>query len=88
MARKPVTKKSMNYAIDETLRKLVYRIEQKGGRSYSSNHEALGIITEEYYELIDAVKSNNNEHVKEELLDVAVGCLFAIASMKQKEKIQ
>ncbi len=30
------------------------RIKEKGDLSFASNHEALGIITEEYDELLDA----------------------------------
>lgn len=63
------------------------RIEQKGSHSYASNHEALGLITEEYYELLKAVRKNDNENVKEELVDIAVGCIFALASMIQKEPV-
>ncbi len=60
-------------------KKLAYRIAQKGPHSYASVHEAYGIIAEEVKELLDAVQSNKREDVISEMLDIAVGCIFAIA---------
>jgi hypothetical protein len=62
------------------------KIERHGRGAYMSNHEALGIITEEYHELIDAVQSNDPVEVANETMDVAVGCLFALASQIEKEE--
>lgn len=62
------------------------KIERHGRGAYMGNHEALGIITEEYYELIGAVQSNDPVNIAEETMDVAVGCLFALASQMEKEE--
>jgi NTP pyrophosphatase (non-canonical NTP hydrolase) len=56
------------------------KIKQKGDRSFNSPHEALGVLTEEYMELIQAVQSNNPNLVREELLDVAVSAIWGVAS--------
>jgi NTP pyrophosphatase (non-canonical NTP hydrolase) len=58
------------------------RLAQHGHGSYIGPHEALGIITEEYDELLDAVRSNDHSQVEKELIDIAVGCLFGVASLR------
>jgi len=55
------------------------QLKRKGKLCWLSAHEMLGVITEEYHELIDAVKSNLDFDIKRELLDVAVAALFALA---------
>ena len=57
---------------------LTYRLLQKGNGSLASSHEILGILTEEFHELVDAVKSNDPINVRRELIDIAVGCLLGI----------
>lgn len=79
MKRIKIRKKYIKYARRLLKEKLEYRIAQKGSHSYASVHEAYGLIAEEVKELLDAVQSNNREHVMAEMLDVAVGCIFAIA---------
>ena len=58
-------------------------LDKKGYGAWLSSHEILGIITEEYKELVDAVHSGTKEQMKQELLDVAVGCVFAGACIQQ-----
>lgn len=79
MKRKRIRKRYVKFARRLLKDKLNSRIAQKGPYSYASVHEAYGIIAEEVKELLDAVQSNNRDHVMSELLDVAVGCVFAIA---------
>lgn len=66
----------------EVLRaKLMARMEQHGPMSYASRHEAYGLLAEEFNkELLDALHSNSAWEFEEELLDVAVGCVFELAS--------
>lgn len=71
-------------AITQLERKLSFRLKEKGSGTFKSRHEILGIVTEEHFELIDAVKSGTLEEVKQELLDIAVGALFGIASIEAK----
>ena len=70
------------------LRKLQARLEQHGPYSYASTHEILGIIAEEYHEFVEAVQSNDSKEVESELIDIAVGCLFGVASLLELGKIE
>jgi len=70
--------------INVLMGKLNYRLNQKGAGTFSSSHEILGIITEEYNELINAVHENNLDDVKKELLDIAVGSLFGYMCVEAK----
>jgi NTP pyrophosphatase (non-canonical NTP hydrolase) len=38
---------------------------------FHSVHEGLGVITEEYFELVDAVRSNNGYEIDKESIQVA-----------------
>jgi NTP pyrophosphatase (non-canonical NTP hydrolase) len=58
------------------------RLKEKGTDSYASTHECLGILTEEYYELVDAVQSNDGEGFESEMIDVAVAAIWSICSKK------
>ena len=55
------------------------RLDEKGSGTFASTHEILGVLTEEHTELIEAVRSNAVSDVRKELLDIAVGCVFAVA---------
>ena len=79
-----VSDEALLHAIETIGDSLKRRTEQKGRYSYASNHEGLGLITEEFLEYVNAITSNDNEHIKSELVDIAVGCIFALASMKAK----
>ena len=79
MNRIKIKKRYVKRAIRVLRDKIKYRMKQKGPQSYASVHEALGIIAEEYKELIDAIQSNNRKHTMDEMIDVAVGCIFAYA---------
>jgi hypothetical protein len=47
---------------------------------FISTHEGLGVLTEEYHELIEAVRSNDHQKVCKEAIDVAVTAAFILAS--------
>lgn len=64
--------------------KMMGRLKEKGNGAWLSRHEILGIIAEEYTETVDAVHSGTLENVKQELLDLAGGCFFAVACIDQK----
>lgn len=82
--RKKIDKTITSSSIQEIEDKMLFRLKEKGDGTFSSRHEILGIIAEEYFELIEAVKSGTLEQVKEELKDIAVGCAFGIASIEAK----
>ena len=59
------------------------KLKDKGDLSFCSTHEGLGAITEEYHELIEAVRQNDWSNIKHELLDVIISSLFTYASLEQ-----
>ncbi len=63
-----------------------YRIERHGRGAFAGPHEGLGVITEEFHELVDAVRSNDPKEVQKEAMDVLVGCLWLIASSRMKDR--
>lgn len=71
--------KVLEWIADETANCL----ELKGAGAFVSAHEILGCITEEYQELIDAVRDDDFDDIRGELLDIAVGAIMCIASMDQ-----
>jgi NTP pyrophosphatase (non-canonical NTP hydrolase) len=64
------------YIIKQAFRE---RLREKGPNRVASYHELLGIITEEYTELISAVRQNRPLAIREELMDIAVACMLGIA---------
>lgn len=85
MPRVEVSPDQWDAVLASVKRKLEYRIAQKGPLSFTSNHEILGVVTEEFEELKHAIHEKKrddkyNEAVREELLDVAVACIFGLAS--------
>lgn len=85
MTRDLITDNSKDKALESLKKALEETLHEKGPHSYSSKHEILGIITEEYIELVDAVRENDtsHKHTREELLDIAVACVFGIACIDQ-----
>jgi hypothetical protein len=57
------------------------RLTEKGFHSFISSHEISGVIKEEYEEIGDAVHLNNNKHLRKELIDLAVACIWGIVSI-------
>jgi NTP pyrophosphatase (non-canonical NTP hydrolase) len=62
------------------------RLEEKGRGTFASSHEILGVIGEEYHELVEAIKLHGDEkaqRIKHELLDIAVACVFGAACIDE-----
>ena len=83
--RPQITADDLNAAILNIQRKLRDRVNEKGAGAFVSRHEILGVLTEEYDELIDAVHRGNIEDIEEELADLAVGALFGWACIYAKK---
>jgi len=79
--RKQVDEKFRDIALSLVAQKMKVRLKHRGEGTFASQHEILGIITEEYHELVQAVHGNDKDELIEELLDVAVGAVFGIASI-------
>lgn len=67
---------------------LLDRVEKHGPGAYAGPHETLGILLEEVHELHDAVRSNVDEDTAKELVDIAVGCIFGVASLRTLGRIK
>lgn len=62
--------------------RMLDRLNQHGWGIFVSDHEMLGVVTEEFQELLDAVKSNNATKVVAELEDLAVACIASLVSLR------
>lgn len=80
--RKPLTKKHIKSVFDRIKKQLSAKIAKRGMGRYDSVHEIYGIVAEEAYELLKATHENNNQEFVDELLDIAIGCLWGIASFQ------
>ena len=81
--RQQLSEEDLNNAANSVYAKTIMRAGQKGFGSMASNHEILGIIQQETSEYEDAVhKRHSDEEKIEELKDIAVACIFGIASIK------
>lgn len=85
-ARPQISDEVLNRTLEEMVRAVGRRIENRGKGAYYSPHEGLGIIAEEYHELLEAVRGDDVVHVASEAMDIAVGCIFLVASFLQKEE--
>ena len=72
MKRNNITEPAIKKSTEETYNKIIYRLNQKGWHSLSSTHEILGVVAEEYQELIEAIKEGDKEKIKQELLDSSI----------------
>lgn len=58
-------------------------IHRLGAGAYISRHEILGILTEEYQEVVEAIHLGKiNNEVIHELKDLAFACIWGIVSIK------
>jgi len=80
--RPRITEEQIKKGLELFNQVLDFRLKEKGDRAFASKHEVLGIITEEYQELIEAVKNNDKENFEEELFDVAVAAIFGYICSK------
>lgn len=64
------------------------RLKEKGFDSFINPHEILGATLVEVRELEEAVHGKNVQSITEELMDVAVGCIFGVASIKANARQQ
>ena len=82
--RKHIQQVEIELAVEEVANKLWARLTEKGYGTWLSRHEVLGFLTEEYHEAVEAVHSGSLTAVKEELKDIAVGCIIAIACINEQ----
>ena len=77
--RQQITQTQAKDADSVVRMKLIDRLNEKGYGALVSRHEILGVLTEEYHEAVKAVESESIQEVRDELIDLAVGCIFGVA---------
>lgn len=77
--RPRITKKENEGTIEMVETALSMRLREKGCGAWVSSHEILGVLTEEYQEVTDAVHSGTVLEIRHELIDIAVACVFGIS---------
>lgn len=83
--RQQLATQDFNKALDGVKEKFFYRVHQKGTGTMASNHEILGIISQEVQEYNDAIHQRlSDSHKIEELKDIAVAAIFGIASIESQ----
>jgi sulfatase maturation enzyme AslB (radical SAM superfamily) len=81
--RHQLTQPDFAEAMIELDEKLQFRMRQKGMGTYASIHEALGVLQEEMTEFEAEVHAKRNRAAQiEELKDIAVAAIWAIASIR------
>jgi len=57
------------------------RCRDKGYQIYNSRHEGLGVLAEEYHELLEAIRKPGTSLLRAEALDCVIPLLHLIASI-------
>jgi len=78
--RKEVTEDHLDMAFDIFRYSIKMRMKKHGPLSFITKHESLGVITEEYLELIEAAKLKTSKGFDCEMIDIGVATIFHIAS--------
>lgn len=81
--RPKITDENIQKSIKETIDAFNRKLEKKGKGALVSPIEILGKLTEEYFEVEEEVHKERLNDLKNELTDVAVVCLWGIASIEQ-----
>lgn len=80
--RPQLTADGINRTFMQVQNKTQDRLNEKGTGILISRHEALGVIAEEYNELIRAVESGSQAEVEDELVDITVAGIVSLASLQ------
>lgn len=79
--RHQITMQDLKQQHEHVLAMIVSRYNQKGWGISVSRHEIFGLLTEEWKELTDALRSNDTPEFYNELLDLAVAALHGMTSI-------
>lgn len=80
MIRDKLDLEYLNHCIKKVTDKIYARIKETGDGTYAGPHETYGIIAEEFDELRDAMRANDANGFRDELIDLAVACIVGLAS--------
>lgn len=83
--RNQISTQEIEVGIRKLIDKLDERLAEKGRGTFSSRHEILGILTEEYLETCEAVHNKRDGEISDELLDVAVAAVFGMICIDSKK---
>jgi hypothetical protein len=81
MERTAILDEQVFKVIELLVQNIGQKIEKHGRGAYVSRHESFGIIAEEKHELMLALHSNDLSQFAQEAIDVAVACIWSVASM-------
>jgi type VI protein secretion system component VasK len=82
--RRQLSKSNFYEVVGQLTAKIRQTAEKKGMGGCVSPHEILGIVEEEYEEFKAEVMNNDPDRAQEELLDIAVACIWGLASYNAK----
>lgn len=79
--RQQITVQQVEEIFGSIRQQLFHRFNEKGYGTWLSQHEILGVITEEYHYLTKGIEPNllGKMRMRSKLADIAVGCIFGIA---------
>lgn len=80
-----ISNEHLKLVLDDFLEHYNKKLEKKGKNSFNSRVEVLGKLTEEFHEVLDEIHKKDDKKAIVELMDVAVVCLFGIASIKAQK---
>jgi hypothetical protein len=83
-----VTEEQISSALTLLGINLSRRLLEKGRDSFINAKELLGDLRLEMNEVEEAVQIKEPQRIIDELLDVAVGCVFGVASIKAHTQVQ
>lgn len=82
MLREELTSNEILKAMGEAQDWLWERLKEKGKGSFSSTHEILGVLDEEFDELREAIHISKQDEIAHELKDIFVVAVFGIACLR------
>ena len=85
MQRQQIHRDEIANGLVKLLAALQEAFRKKGLGEFISSHETLGVVTEEFHELVEAVRSNDTSKIKAELMDLAVAATFGYICIKKEE---
>jgi hypothetical protein len=78
--RVQITDAEVERAFAHVRKALKETVLAKGAGAFVSPCEALGAVTEEYHEFVEAIRSGPIGEIHDEAVDIAVASIWAIAS--------
>lgn len=83
MVRDRISDDYIASAITEVSQHLGQMVRDKGDAAFVSSHEILGKLAEEFQEYMEAVRQNNYNTIRKELIDIGVIVLFGLAGLNE-----